>query len=282
MSGERGLLFDEIPEEYDRVRPSYPDELVDRACSIAGLSAGSQVVEVGCGTGKLTVALAARGLHVDAVDPGRNLVEVARRRVASSPVRFHVGRFEDVELPAGAFEAVFSATAFHWVDPDVSWTKAARLLRPGGVIALLTHVGGSLLELHEEVLAAWREVLPEAASWYSRTEEELWQGAEARRENVSEVWAWFEKSDKARPEAAQLFGDVEIAKVRLEHDETAAELIEHIRTTSSYLGLDAPRRERVEERIAAAVESAGGSARSTSFATLVTARARPAGSKIRS
>jgi SAM-dependent methyltransferase len=272
MSSERGLRFDAIPEEYDRVRPSYPDELVDLACSRAGLSAGSQVVEVGCGTGKLTVALAARGLHVDAVDPGRNLVEVARRRLAGSPVRFHLGRFEDVELPAGAFEAVFSATAFHWVDPDVSWARAAGLLRPRGVLALLTHVGGSLLEIQEEVLAAWREVLPDAAAWYGPDEETLWAGAEARRENVSGVWAWFEKSDKARPEAARLFEDVEIAKVRLEHEETAAELIEHVRTTSSYLGLGLAGRERLEERITGAVETAGGTARSTSFAILVTAR----------
>ncbi|MDQ3822315.1 MAG: class I SAM-dependent methyltransferase [Actinomycetota bacterium] len=111
---EPGLRFDGIAEDYDRSRPSYPDELVDRACSRAALRPGSKVVEVGCGTGKLTLALVARGLHVEAVDPGSNLVAFARSRLAGSPVRFHVARFEDVELPAGAFDAVFSATAFHW------------------------------------------------------------------------------------------------------------------------------------------------------------------------
>jgi ubiquinone/menaquinone biosynthesis C-methylase UbiE len=273
-SGERGLLFDRVAEDYDRFRPDYPAALVDRACSRAGLRHGSRVVEVGCGTGKLTVALAERGLRVEAVDPGENLLEVARRRVQGSAVRFHVGRFEDVELEPGAFEAVFSATAFHWVDPAVSWSKAAGLLRPRGLIALLTHVGGSLRELDAEVLAAWREVLPDAASWYFPDERTLWEGADARRGNVSAVWAWFEKSDKARPEAAELFEDVEIENVRIEHAETAAQLIEHLRTTSSYLALDAPRQKRFEERTAAAVEKAGGTCRSTSFATLVTARAR--------
>jgi ubiquinone/menaquinone biosynthesis C-methylase UbiE len=272
MTGERGLLFDRIAEEYHRVRRSYPDELVDRACSIAGLAPASRVAEVGCGSGKLTVALAERGLRVDAVDPGENLVEIARARVPGSSVRFHLGRFEDVELPAAAFEAVFSATAFHWVDPDVSWAKAARLLRPGGVLALLTHVGGSMLEVDAELLAAWREVLPEAAAWYARDEGELWDGAEARRGNISEVWAWFEKSDKGRPVAAELFADVELARVRLDLRETATQLIEHIRTTSSYLGLDTEQRERLEERIAAAVQQAGGICRSTMFAVLVTAR----------
>lgn len=279
-ASEPGLRFDAIAEAYDRVRPGYPDELVDRACSLAGLGEGSRVVEVGCGTGKLTVALAARGLRVEAVDPGASLVEVARSRVGDSRVGFHVARFEDVELPPGAFEALFSATAFHWVDPDVAWSKAARLLVPGGLLALITHVGGSLLELDDAVLAAWREVLPEAASWRARDESTLWEGAEARRGNVSELWAWFEKSTKGRSEAAELFGEAEIVKVRLEKDETASELVAQIRTTSSYLGLDAARRERLEARVAAAVEDMGGVCRSASFATLVTARARPARSKI--
>ena len=56
-------------------------------------------------------------------------------------MRFHVARFEDVALPEGAYDAVFSATAFHWVDPAVGWRKAAAHLVPGGVLALLTHVG---------------------------------------------------------------------------------------------------------------------------------------------
>ena len=269
-----GLRFDRIAEAYDRSRPSYPDELVDRACSLAGLGEGSPVVEVGCGTGKLTVALAARRLRVEAVDPGANLVEVARGRVGEASVRFHVTTFEDVNLPAGEFEAVFSATAFHWVDPDVAWAKAARLLRPGGTLALLTHVGGSLLDVQPEVLAAWREVHPAAATWYFPDERTLWEGAEARRDNVSAVWAWFEKSDKTRPEAAELFEDVEIARVRIEHRETATELIDHLRTTSTYLGLDPALQTRFDERTAAAVENAGGVCRSVSFATLVTARTR--------
>jgi ubiquinone/menaquinone biosynthesis C-methylase UbiE len=274
MSEGHGLLFDHVAEDYDRVRRDYPAALVDEACSIAGLAAGSRVLEVGCGTGKLTSALAARGLNVDAVDPGAALVAIARGRVGDAPVRFHVARFEDVNLRAGTFEAVFSATAFHWVDPVVSWPKAARLLRPGGALALLTHVGGWLLELEPEFLAAWREVLPEAAGWAARDPETLWRGAEARRANVSELWAWLVKRELGRPEAAGLFGDVGIDRVQIDLEETADELLAVLRTTSAYLRLDQPRRDRLEARLTALVEKAGGIYRSTMFATLVTARAR--------
>lgn len=268
----RGLLFDSAAEEYDRARPDYPDQLIDAACSAAGLAGGSHVVEVGCGTGKLTAALAERGLRVEAVDPGRELVEIARRRVGSASVRFHLDRFEDVALPAGAFDAVFSAAAFHWIDPAVGWSKAARLLRPGGVLALLMHTGGPHLLGHPRGLAAWREAVPEAATWSPRDPGTLWSGVEARLCNVSEMWAWFERRDIARAEAAELFEDVQVARLPIEREATSEDVLAFVRTTSAYLSLDANRRELLERRLSAVLEEAGGTHRWTTSAVLVTAR----------
>ena len=126
MAVARGLLFDGVAEEYDRVRSDYAPEIVDAACAIAGLDAGSPVLEIGCGTGKLTEALVARDLLVEAVDPGPQMVEVARRRVGDAPgVTFRIERFEDAELPAGGFSAAFSATAFHSTPPTASASKTA-------------------------------------------------------------------------------------------------------------------------------------------------------------
>src|SRR5215211_6004814 len=99
MSDEPGLAFDRVAEDYERARSGYPPELVDAACETAGLSANSHVVEVGCGTGKLTRALVERGLRVEAVDPGAQLVAIARRHLGEAAVHFHVSRFEDVDLP---------------------------------------------------------------------------------------------------------------------------------------------------------------------------------------
>ena len=136
-----GEVFDSVAEDYDLVRQGYPAVLVDAAVARGRLANGSRVLEVGCGTGKLTELLAARHLSVDAVDPGRRMIEQAKRRLGGrGVVRFHIGRFEDVAFPEKAFEAVFSATAFHWVDPLIGWTKAASHLRPGGLLALLAHM----------------------------------------------------------------------------------------------------------------------------------------------
>src|ERR1019366_2212765 len=69
-----GKVFDEIAAEYDRHRPTYPGELVDQACRVAGIGSGDHVLEVGCGSGQLTRGLVARGLHVTALEPGKSLI----------------------------------------------------------------------------------------------------------------------------------------------------------------------------------------------------------------
>ena len=73
-AGRYGTVFDEVAAEYDKHRPAYPDELVDQACQAAGIGSGDHVLEVGCGSGQLTRSLAARGLHVTALEPGENRI----------------------------------------------------------------------------------------------------------------------------------------------------------------------------------------------------------------
>src|SRR5580698_496193 len=112
-----GQVFDEIAAEYDRHRPAYPDELVDQACRVAGIGSGDHVLEVGCGSGQLTRSLVARGLHVTAIEPGHRLIALARQNLESAEaVEFVNAQFEDALLPRQRFAAVFSASAFHWID----------------------------------------------------------------------------------------------------------------------------------------------------------------------
>jgi SAM-dependent methyltransferase len=142
---ELRLTFDQAAELYDRARPGYPAELVAELVRFAGITAASRVLEIGCGTGQLTVPLAEVGCEVVALDIGANMAAVARRNLAKYPVvRVIVTAFEDWPLPAEPFDAVVSATAFHWVDPAVRVHKAADALRPGGTLATIAthHVAG--------------------------------------------------------------------------------------------------------------------------------------------
>ncbi len=119
-----GRVFDEVAAKYDRHRPAYPDELIDQACRVAGIGSGDRVLEVGCGTGQLTRSLAGRGLRVTALEPGTSLISLARQNLdGAGEVEFVNARFEDARRPHGRFRAVFSASAFHWVDPEASWRR---------------------------------------------------------------------------------------------------------------------------------------------------------------
>ena len=139
MADRRRLraTFEEVPELYDRARPLYPAELFDDLVSFAGLEAGSQVLEIGCGTGQATLPLAERGFDIVGVELGTGLAAVARRKLAGFP-RVEVVNtvFEEWQASDESFDAVVAFTAFHWVDPEVRYAKAARLLRTGGCLAV--------------------------------------------------------------------------------------------------------------------------------------------------
>ena len=272
-----GGVFDSAAEAYDARRSGYPREIVGAAVELAGLSPGARVVEVGSGTGKLTEELVAFGLRVDAVEPGSNMIEVARRRVKDSDlVRFHLARFEDVSLPEKLFDAVFSASAFHWVDPSVGWAKAAALLRPGGTLALLQPVGvldeadgAAVEELEETFVRLAPEIARERPAL--RDLATIRAGVEARRENVSEVWAWLAHPGFAVPEAAELFGPTTFTAVRRVRRHTAAELWAMFETTALYHRLTPEVRVALQAEDERIIERAGGTLRSTQIVALVTA-----------
>ena len=273
-----GKAFDEAATEYDRSRPTYPDELVDRACRVAGTGSGDRVLEVGCGSGQLTRSLVARGLHVTALEPGRHLLAIARQRLeGASELAFVNARFEDARLPGEHFRAVFSASAFHWIDPAVSWQEAARVLLPGGTLALLQYFG--LQEQHSErdqqaLLSALARIAPEiAAEWPSyRDLAATVAGAQQRRKNVSEVWAWLGSHDVARAQAGSLFSDVRIAALPTLLEQTADELNALLRTASFWRRISADQRQALESASIALYERLGRPIRSSTVAVLVTAR----------
>src|SRR5258706_14473545 len=78
-----GRVFNEVPELYDRVRPTYPGELFADLAAITGMDRRSSVLEAGCGTGQATRSLAALGYSVTAIEPGAGMAALARRRLAS-------------------------------------------------------------------------------------------------------------------------------------------------------------------------------------------------------
>jgi SAM-dependent methyltransferase len=136
-----GRVFAEVPELYDRVRPTYPPELFADLVAITGVHKGSSLLEVGCGTGHATSSLAALGFPVTAVEPGARMAALARQRLSSfDNVQVETSTFEEWDDHGRRFELLLAAASWHWVDPTVGWPRAHVVLRSGGWMALIGHV----------------------------------------------------------------------------------------------------------------------------------------------
>jgi SAM-dependent methyltransferase len=274
-----GRVFDEIAEDYDRHRPSYPDALVDRACEDIG--PGATVLEIGCGTGQLTRSLLTRGLRVTALEPGRQLIARARERLTGvGDLQFVNGRFEDALLPRAHYSAVCSASAIHWADPDLSWRKAADALLDGGRLALISYFGlddPRSAEDQQALRGALRQVAPEAANEWPAYRDLacILAGVAARRDNVSEVWAWLGGYAIARGYAADLFDDAQVLAVPMQLEHTADEINSLLGTMSFWAGLSLQQRDALVAENRSFHERVGRQIRSSVVACLVVARRRP-------
>jgi SAM-dependent methyltransferase len=273
-----GRVFNEIADEYDRHRPAYPDALIDRACEVAGLAPGAGVLEIGCGTGQLTRSLLARGLRVMAVEPGEQLIARARDQLAAAgEVQFVNARLEEASVPRAHYRAVFSASAIHWVDPDVSWRKIADALVDGGTVALVSYFGledPRSADDQQALRAALARIAPElAAEWPSyRDLDGTRQGATQRRENVSEAWAWLGSYEVARSYVSDLFEDAQLAAMPILVEHTADALNALLGTMSFWARLSPRQRDALVAENQALHERLGRPIRSSTVACLVTAR----------
>lgn len=136
----RRALYDQAAIRYDRARPTYPEALFDDILSFAQLDNNARILEVGCGSGQATLSLARRGRQIDCIELSERLATLARGKLARFPhVRITCGDYDEMPLPAAAYDLLVAATAFHWLDAATRFHKARRALKPGGCIALFWH-----------------------------------------------------------------------------------------------------------------------------------------------
>ena len=208
--------------------------------ALAGLGPGAHVLEIGAGTGKATVPLAARGYAVTAVELGEQMAAVARRNLAGYPaVRVEVAPFETWPLPPVPFDAVVSATAFYWVDPAVRVGKAADALRPGGALATIGthHVAGGTAAFFTEVQACYER-------WDPATPPGLRLPAAAAI-----------PFDSAELDRSGRFGPAVFRRYEWELAYPTAAYLDVLRTYSGHRALDPERRRRLLDCVADLLEA---------------------------
>ncbi len=143
---ERAASFGAAAQAYDRSRPSYPVDAVRAALP----ADARRVLDLGAGTGKLTVVLLGLGLDVVAVEP-----DAGMRALLPAGAEALDGSAESIPLPDGSVDAVLAGQAFHWFDPARALPEMARVLRPGGTVGLLWNLRDTSVDWVRAVGELW-------------------------------------------------------------------------------------------------------------------------------
>jgi SAM-dependent methyltransferase len=153
------LSFGKVAALYDRGRPTYPRDAVTWLVG----SSPTSVLELGAGTGKLTEVLFSMGHDVFATDPDDRMLDILSVKLPH--VRATAGTAEQIPAPDGSYDVVVAGQAYHWFDQETALAEIARVLKPGGHLALVWN------ERDERI--PWVKKLGRIIDTTGRTEAEL-------------------------------------------------------------------------------------------------------------
>jgi SAM-dependent methyltransferase len=123
---------------YNQARPRYPQALIQQVIAIAQLSSASSILEVGCGPGTATIPFAQLGCSIVCLEPNLAFYRLAQENCNAYPkVDLQNTSFEEWTVEIGKFNAVLAANSFHWISPEISYSKAAQALQGKGYLVLL-------------------------------------------------------------------------------------------------------------------------------------------------
>jgi len=218
---------------YDRVRPGYPKALVDDL--LAGRP--TDVLDIGCGTGKAAHLIAERGVSVLGVEIDERMAAVAR----AHGITVEVGGFETWDAAGRRFDLIVSGQAWHWIDPVRGSAKAVQLLRPGGLLAPFWNFSGLDPDVQRQLDEVYRRVAPQ-----------ITDRSVVRRGGPATIPPAV---DSLR--ATRRFAEVEHRRYPWDRAYTTAEWLELIQTHSDHSTLPPAQLAALVEAVASAIGSEG-------------------------
>jgi len=229
----RAESFGSIAANYDRYRPGYPPALINELMTLAP----RRVLDIGCGTGKAARMLAERGVEVLGVEIDERMADVAR----SHGIDVEVASFESWDDRGRTFDMIISGQAWHWVDPVAGPVKAARLLEPGGTMALFWNTDRKREPLATAIDNVYSEQVPEIKA------------------TIAALKAHHQDRPYVEPiEASGLFESVDAKYFDSERVDNRDQWLGMIGTHSDHVTLEPARRERLLASVASIIDEAGG------------------------
>jgi SAM-dependent methyltransferase len=178
-SEQRKNWYSQVADAYNKTRPRYPQELIYRVVELAKLPTNATILEVGCGPGIATVPLARIGFSMVCLEPSQEACQLARQNCAPYPsVEITNTTFEEWELETHRFNAVLAANSWHWVSPEMGYTKAATALQDNGSLILLWNMTPQPpYEVYQALNEVYQAQAPSLARYEDRgTQEDILRG----------------------------------------------------------------------------------------------------------
>lgn len=129
--------FDKIPEEFDKFRPRYCEELFQELARVCGLDETKRVLEIGPGTGQATEPILKKDCDYTAIELGENFTAMMKEKYGNYP-NFHIvnADFEKYEFEKEIYDFVYSAATIQWIPEQIAFSKTFDMLKPGGYLAM--------------------------------------------------------------------------------------------------------------------------------------------------
>jgi protein-L-isoaspartate O-methyltransferase len=229
--------FDGAANIYD-VRPSYPEEIIEEIISLSELSKQSRILEVGAGTGQITLPFAKRGYKIVGLELGPALAEQARKNLQNYPnVKIVTTAFEDWQSQE-KFDLLLSAQAFHWIDTEVGLARAIKFLHGAGTLALVWTLDESETAFQKESTPLYGKFIP----------------PQPNRPTPDEG---FELYKRALTESS-VFGEVAVREVNWSQTYSKEDYLELQNTYSNHRAVDEVTRAEFHQELSKLIDEYGG------------------------
>ena len=234
------LSFDLFAQNYEDIRPGYPDEMYVDIKNLTQIPQKGYILEIGSGTGQATLPFAKQGYLITCLEPGRNLLQIAEQKMKTySNVTFLNSTFEVSTIKKNFYDLIISATAFHWVDQKIGYQKSFDSLKLDGKIAFFWNKHPEpYTGFHEKVQEIYRKIVPE------------WPDPNTKQRTND----WINETEKKIVES-DLFNILKIKKYYWFRNYTSKDYIKLLSTYSDHISLEEHRRTRLFNEIKAFIDN---------------------------
>ncbi|HAT4125468.1 TPA: class I SAM-dependent methyltransferase [Clostridium perfringens] len=234
---DKRFTFNEDVMNYEKWRPTYCEELFHDIMEYSKLDRNKKALEIGIGTGQATLPFLKTGCDLRAIELGENLAEFSKNKFKDYK-NFNILNvpFEDFKCDENTFDLIYSATAFHWIDENIGYPKALKLLKPGGTLALFWNkpfIGRKDDLLHQKIQSIYERYKPSKAKPIENDEEH-----------------YKELLEKLRKYG---FKDVELKLYHKTRAFNACDYISLLNTYSDYIAMNPNIKEHFEKEIRQAI-----------------------------